>query len=342
MKHLLTSDGRLDVNAGRVWLDPKYEGRAFMMRNGQVVEASPALAANALLRRDEWISFDNTILQTVGMRLTGIADLRAGGLVYNAGNLGTSFVEWNTGGDMTDAEANMSGTVVTEKDLGEFGTDGVPIPIIRKDFAIPLRAILASRNNGAGIDVFNAQLAARKVAEKSEQILFLGAGITLASRTLYGYTNHPQRNIGDLEYDWAAEVTTGANILSDVRAMKLALQLDGYRGPYTIYLGASYYSKLSNDYSTVKGDNTILQRILAEEGIAAVKLADAMPDDAVVMVQLTSDVIDLAVAQDVTNLQWSRGDGMVENFAVLAAWAPRIKAGYNGESGVAHFTFSST
>ncbi len=58
----------------------------------------------------------------------------------------------------------------------------------------------------------------------------------------------------------------------------------------------------------------------------------------VVMVQLESGVIDLAVAQDVVNVQWDSGDGMMANFATMAAWAPRIKTDFDNRLGIAHFS----
>lgn len=329
--------GQLEIGRGRAWLEGD---KAWMVNNAGVVVPAP-MQVNALLRKDEWVSFDRTVIQVASQRLSGVSDLRSAGLIYNAGDLGSSVAEWYAAGDMTDAEINMSGMTRPEKDKVALNLAGVPIPIIRKDFDVPLRALLASRRNGAGIDTISAAVAARKVAEASESLLFNGTAITIAGYTVYGYTNHPDRATGALNYDWANPATTGANILTDVRRMVAALEARRFYGPYRLYVGGNYWAPLGADYSTAKGDNTVLQRLLAERSISGVSVSDVLGDDEAVLVQMTSDVVDLAVAQDVTTLQWENGDGMLHHFAVLAAWAPRIKVDYAGNAGIAHFTFAS-
>lgn len=341
MKNLIINMATGEINAdyGRPFL---HKGETYFSVNGKVVKASGhLLQVNALLQKDEWIKFDAATKRVMQKRLAGVNDLRRKGLVYNAGNLGTSIVEWDSSSDMTPAEINMAGTVSTEKDKIAYTPAGVPIPIIRKDWEINLRRLLASRNQGASVDVITAEQAAIKVAERSEEVLFNGVSITVSGFTIYGYTNHPQRNTGALDNDWAADATTGKEILQDVRAMKAALEADRHYGPYTLYVNGEYWTKLSEDYSDAKGDNTIYDRLLAEKGIEAVAVSDVLGADQVVLVQLESGVIDLAVAQDVTNVQWDSGDGMMANFATLAAWAPRIKTDFDNRLGIAHFTYTS-
>lgn len=326
----------LNVNTMRPWIGS--DGRSYININNV---ATP-IHTNALLQKDEWITLDSAVRQVATTRLNGIMDLRNAGLVYNAGDLGSTLAEWEAVSDMTEASANMSGVATSENDTPAFSTDGAPIPIIRKDFMINIRRLTASRRSGASIDTVAAQTAARLVAEKSETMLFNGLSIKAGTYTVYGYTNHPQRNTYTMSYDWALSGTTGANVLEDVRGMVDAAKTDRHYGPYVLYIPQGYESKMTEDYSSSKGDNTIRQRIESMDDISAVRVSDTLSADNVVLVQMTSDVVDLAIAQDVTTVQWERGDGMQTNGAVMAAWVPRIKPDYNDRLGVVHGTFTSS
>jgi uncharacterized linocin/CFP29 family protein len=332
---LVDDAGRISVNAGRSWVGK--DGRSYINVNGK----AQSIQTNALLQKDEWIAYDSAVRDITTIRLNGIADLRSMGLVYNAGDLGSTIAEWDASSDMTAAEINMAGVTTTEKDTVAFTLAGVPIPIVRKDFQVNIRRLLASRRMGASVDVTGSQIAARLVAEKSEDMLFNGADPKVSGYSIYGYTNHPQRNTGSLVYDWAAAATTGKQIVSDVLAMIAALEADRHYGPFNLYVPANFWPALRADYSDNKGDNTIIERIRAIDKINDVKVSDVLTTDNVVMVQMTSEVVDLAVAQDVTTVQWERGDGMQTNFAVMAAWAPRIKADYDNHLGIAHYTYAS-
>lgn len=332
---LVDESGRISINGSRPWIGK--DGGSYINVNGKAQK----LNANALLQKDEWIAYDSAVRSIATIRLNGINDLRSMGLVYNAGDLGSTIAEWDESSDMTEAEINMAGVTTTEKDSVAFNTNGVPIPVIRKDFQVNIRRLLASRRMGASVDVTGAQISTRLVAEKSEQMLFNGSGISIGGYTTYGYTNHPQRNTGALTYDWAAVGTTGKQILEDVLAMVAAAETDRHYGPFNLYVPSNFWPKLRNDYSDAKGDNTIIERIRALDVINDVKVADVLAADNVVLVQMTSDVVDLAVAQDITTVQWERGDGMQTNFAVMAAWAPRIKQDFDNRLGIVHYTYTS-
>ncbi|MFQ6413444.1 hypothetical protein, partial [Streptococcus pneumoniae] len=75
--------------------------------------------------------------------------------------------------------------------------------------------------------------------------------------------------------------------------------------PYTIYIPAAYEGRLDDDFNPATTDTrTIRQRLMALAGVVAITVADRMPANTVVVVQLTSDVVDLAIAQDVSTVQW--------------------------------------
>lgn len=330
---LVNNAGQIDVSGARPWVE---NGQTYINVNGKAY----AIQTNGLLQKDEWISYDSTVRRITEDRLVGIADLQAAGLVYNAGDLGSTIAEWEASSDMTDAEANMAGVTMTEKDSMAFQLAGVPIPVIRKDFTVNIRRLLASRRVGASIDTMQAALAARKVAEKSEEMLFNGLSSlgNVSGYTVYGYTTHPNRVTGAVvDYTDTAGVS-GADIVDNVLAMIADAEGKQHYGPYNLYIPSNFWPRLRADYSDNKGDNTILERIEAIPQIRKVAVADRLTDSNVVLVQMTPEVVDLAVAQDVTTVQWERGDGMQTNFAVMAAWAPRIKADHASNLGIVHYS----
>ena len=50
------------------------------------------------------------------------------------------------------------------------------------------------------------------------------------------------------------------------------------------------------------------------------------------------DVIELAIASDMQNVEWSSGDEMTINMKVMASITPVVKSDQSGQSGVAHLS----
>lgn len=295
--------------------------------------------AVALLQYDEWKDIDRTVIEVATKRLVGIRDLIAKGLVHRLGSIGQTISLWERSSDMTAAQISMSGLNRSERDTQSFDTATVPVPVIHKDFDLNLRRLEASRIFGEGLDTTQSAVAGRVVAEASESMLFSGSAIQVDGGVIYGYLNHPDRNTVAITLSWTNAGKTGANILTNVQAMLAAARADFYFGPYTLYIPGAYEGKLDDDFNPGTSDTrTIRQRIMALEGIAEIVVADQMPADNVVLVQLERDVVDMAIAQDITTVQWDTQGGMQQNFKVMAIWVPRVKSTLDGQSGVVHMS----
>ena len=282
------------------------------------------------------IRYDDAILKITRERFMGIADLRSRGLVRNLGGLGVILSNYERQGDMTKADVSMDGLTKTQNDRVTFDQVSVPIPIFHKNFTLNERHLLASRTRGEALDTTQAEIATRIVAEKMEDALFNGLpGLVVDGKTVYGYTTHPDRNTGTLTSNWST--ANGAGIIDDLLLMIQQAYDELMYGPFTLYIAKNIAAHLHEDYSADKGNNTIMQRIMAIPEISDVKVSPNLADNSVVMVQMTSDVVDLAVAQDITNLQWST-DPMNTHFKVFTAAAPRIKSEKDGRSGVFHWS----
>lgn len=330
--HLAASmlgEGMLDTAAMRPYINSR--GEPCVVINGQSFHANAAL-----LRYDEWKDLDAAVLKVATDSLIGIADLMSAGLTHNLGNIGITVSQWDKESDMTGANIDMSGVTEGEEDTVAYDQDSVPVPVVHKDFRLNIRRLSASRRMGEALDVTGGRIAARKVSEASEDMLFAGTPITMGGGTIYGYTNYPSRNQVDMATPWD-EVAQANNdtIVNEVITAIEAAKADNYNGPFTLYYPRAYWGKLQEEY-TDGYPKTVAQRIREIDGIAALKQADRLTGDNVVLVQLTSEVVDLAIAQDITTVSWDSKGGMVEHFKTMAVWVPRLKRDYDGRSGIVH------
>ncbi len=307
-----------------------------LLQNGFRVEA---LRTNGTLRKDEWKLYDTKVIEVARSRLVGVADLLSSGLTFPIANaLGVTRVEWEKQTDMDDAVINMSGVTEGTNDRVTWDLLSLPLPIIHRDFTINIRALHASRNTGQPLDTTQAAVASRKVSEKTEAMLFNGATELGTNAVIYGYRTAQNRNTGSIS-NWASSGVAGTTIVTEILAMIAALVADNMLGPYMLYVPASYWNRFMDDYKA-NSDRTILERILAISGISGVKMSTNLPDGGsgeVVLVQMTSDVIDMCEGMQPTMVEWNEQGGMVFKFKVMSIMAPRTKYDANSQCGIAHY-----
>src|SRR5215471_14611492 len=120
------------------------------IESGQGVEA---FRPNDVLHYRDWIEIDQAITHVNRMRLRGNADLINAGLVLRLENaMGTTVVEYSAGGDLTNAQTDMSAETAPEEDRIAVGMGKVAVPITHKGFRYNARALAASRRNGMPLD----------------------------------------------------------------------------------------------------------------------------------------------------------------------------------------------
>ena len=304
-----------------------------LMNNGFKVSS---LRTCEVLRKEEWKQIDEVVVGVARKRLVGIGELISRGLVYNVENaLGTTQVEWETSSDMTEAEVNMSGVTEGERDRIVFTQVNMPLPVVHKDFRINIRALEASRRLGQPLDTTQATLAARIVSEKVESLLYTGSTVKVLGGTVEGLENATNRNTGSVTAAWAT--ATGEQIVGDILAMIAAANGDNMYGPFGIFVPLAAYNRMLNDYKAAS-DKTTLTRALEIPELAFIRSSSDVTAGSVLMVQLTSDVIDVVNGMQPTVVQWESHGGMVVNFKVMAIIVPRIRSTQTSQSGVVHYS----
>lgn len=297
-----------------------------------------AITANAsTLRKDEWINLEDAILEAARERLVIVDDLMAKGLTYNVGGLGTIISEWEEGSEMTDAEITMDGESGSDKDRQNFDLAGVPVPVIQKEFKIGQRMLMASRTRGAGLDVTQGVEAARAIARTSESMIFNGAAITTGGYSIPGLRTFSGRATYTIS-DWSNAGTSNETILAEILAMiELAETQERRFGPFNLYIPATYSSRFREDFKA-NSDKTLMQRVLEVDAIDSVRVSDVLPTNNVILLEMDRGVIDLAIASDITTVQWQSGSGWTNHFQSFASWVPRIKQDFDGHCGIVHGT----
>ena len=220
------------------------------------------------------------------------------------------------------------------EDTVDFTLISIPVPITHKDYRLNIRRLEASRRLGDSLDVTQAQTAARLVRDQLEEILFNGSAIQVQGGSIFGYTTHPDRNTGT-GGNWS---TTLTDVYEDVNAMVTAAEADFYFGPYGLYVARSAYGDARGVHDDGSGQSAINRVLENLPMVQFFKASDRLAAENGVLVQMTAEVVDLAIAQQITTVEWSDFGGMVSRFKVMAAMVPRVKSDANGNSGIVHFT----
>ncbi len=292
---------------------------------------------NAALRYDEWKRLDDVVIKVARQRLVGFEDLRRNGLVYPLNNaMATTVLQWEEMSDAMEAFVSISPVRRGDGDQVDFATKSIPIPIVHVDYQLGERLLLESRNRGNGLDTTNAEQAARRVAEKLEDMLF-GTASTLVygGGTIYSYQSFPDKTTVNLAIDWDASGITAALILADVVAMKNASIADKHYGPWMLYVPTLYDTILDEDYD-VAGSSllTIRERIMKIDGIQGIKVVDRLAANKVLLIQMTSDTVDLIDGMPIQNVEWNSEGRFVHHYKVMTIQIPRIKSDYLNQSGI--------
>lgn len=329
-----------DADALRPFIDPEAGG-AFVNNGSAVVPVH-----NATLLVDEWKEMDKVVTKVARERLNFVQDLLAMGLVKDLPNaMGKTVYQKQQQSDISDATVSMSGLSKGDNDRPDYSTITFPIPIIHKDFYFDAREIALSRNGSQPLDMSAAELGSRKVSEAIEK-LHLGTYGTykFAGGNLYGLCNYDKRNTTTYT-DWDASAKTNETRFDDILNFIALLRADHYYGPYGVYVAPNLVQYLDQDYKA-NSDITLRQRIqlIGSDGgrgnkVQFVRDLDYLADDAIVVVQLTSDVFRTIQGMNTRVVQWSSEGGMRYNFKVMAIMVPDpYGADYDGRCGILHAT----
>lgn len=300
-----------------------------LLRHGSI----EAFRAAAPLPIDAQRQIDNAVIRVGMERLTIVQDLINAGLVYPLPNwLGVQTVYNEKTGRAGNARRSM-----VPKTRGErfvLDREGVTIPVYAttSDYSFDIRSLMAAQRAGAPLETSHTEAAVRAVNEAFEDQAINGLGFNVDGNTADGFLTNPVNTFGYVDnQSWTNTNHSGEDILADVLGMIEDAQDDFYYGPYNLYIPKAYWMKLMTDYKSATS-GTILER-LQMPGLT-IKVADMLPADRTILVQMTSNVVDVIVGQVPTALSWEDGPGLERFFLILGCAIVRIKSDYAGRAGI--------
>lgn len=299
-----------------------------------VANKNYSMVVNSILRKDEWEELDRAIVEAVMNELNAVDHLRGAGLTQQLGGLGTMASQFNVGSEKVQPSVTMSGRASAEQDREEKKLRSVPVPIIRQDYSIGIRELDASRRLGNGLDVTEATSSGKAVAEHIERMLFNGdSSIVLEGAGIKGITNQTGIDTDTAANYGGGDWATAGNPKNTVIGMMSALAAKNYRGPFRVYVANTQYFQSLESFANKAGTN--LEEVESLPQIQGVHRSDFLSDGQVAVVQMTRNVLDLAIALETTNREWRSGDQMEFKGAVMASITPRVKQDFSGNVGIA-------
>lgn len=344
----LQKGGSLNINKKRPYLDDDgvpcitvfKGGNPEEIENYEVRYASELglqVNADTTLTKEEWLQLDDAVTE-IGREMLTVYDYFVGkGLTKPLKNaFGTTVLQWQTISDSQSAIMSMDGIQRGQGDRVQYADKFLPVPILHADYEINARFLAVSRKDGNGVDVEEAANAARRIAEKKEDLLIGTGTYTFGGGTMYTLLNFPDRNLVKIT-DWTASATTPAMIVDDVRELKRANKDAFHGGDAVLIIPSDYEDILGEDYSVSGGSlMTIRERIMKLGGIADILVSERMADNNVLLVELNKRTIEIVTGMSLTNIFWETEGGMVGKYKLMEITVPRLKSDYNGNCGIAH------
>jgi hypothetical protein len=287
---------------------------------------------------------DDTVNRVGLDRLSVVADLMSDGLTYDIGQSfwGTTQVQWDEQSEAGGARRTMEPRARGENFIIDRRAKILPVYLTWDTFELGIRTLSASqRGGGVPLDTSLIEQATRRVNEAIEDAAINGIPTPVFGSSVPGLLNAP--NVNTYAYAggeaWTAAGKTGQEIIDDVLAMVTLAVGDRKFGPYTLYVNTAYDLILNRNWSDgVTTFPTTVRQRLEQMSFGGqplrVRSADMLPANRTVLVQRTSDVIDLVVGQEPTVISWDQDGGLGMNWIVLACIIPRVKTTYTDQSGI--------
>lgn len=318
---------------------------------------SPVANATSM-RKEEWISLDRTVVRATRQRLRLVADLEAAVSLGGFNGMAKLTHEYEAMTDPGEAVVDMDGLSDARNDSPLFKLRSIPLPITHSDFFLSQRRIATSQASGTPLDTSLGEACGRRVGEALEKTAIgTQTGVTFGTQstgvtahdgtsTSYGLTNFTHRvTKTDLT---VPDGTNPDSVVQDVIEMRETMYTNGFYGPFMLYHSTSYDQWLDRTHfvgthaqGLTNGTRNLRSVIGEIDGIAGIRRLDYLTSGyQMILVQMTSDVVQMINAMDVVTLQWPSQGGLRQNFKVMAIKVALFKAPYNGVAAVIHGTTS--
>lgn len=285
---------------------------------------------------------DRAVVEVGLDRLTLMADVMAAGLTYNLSDpLSLTQLEWNASNKVGNARRVMSPETRGENFLPDLLPYRLPIYLTISQFELDIRTLRMSQRVGLPLDTANIKSGTRAVNEAMEDAFINGAttldgqALKVAGYSAPGIVNAPGAETQALTLaSWDAS-PVGATIFAEVQSMIAKQVANKFYGPYRLYTPTSVGAYLDSDYDTTSGSRGLsIRERLSKIPNLTIATADMLPTTKVILVQMTSDVLDVVVGQKPTVIPWTSVSGFTFYNMIMAIMIPRVKINYNSKAGI--------
>ncbi len=325
---LVNRDGQMWVNADG-WVQAGQSiGRRRHVRN------------SALLER-EWALVDDAVALHPRVAMNAMNRLIERQLIQPVQSVGPLTSNWRTSSEKRVAEATLNGRTTVSGDNVARGFDGVVMPIIASPWELDFRTLENSRLFGEPLDVSEARESAQAVVEKQEDLMFNGdTNLVVGGMTIYGMRTHPNRLTDTATNYGGGDFATTNNAYNTLIGVFAALDAIRRYGQLGIFLAQTQYNQLNvRNTQTDRSEMMAIMENLGDRIAFIDRMSENfLPAGEMCVLHLDQDDVDVAVAMDVTNREWSGPDSMDFYGKVMAATTPRFKKDFSGNLGVVHVT----
>jgi len=305
-------------------------------QSAELVKNNLYVTNAATLRHEDFMIIQQVITEVRRRKLNGIADLQAAGLSFPA-DISTQIIGTENISEFTEADQEQNPTGFNGDDL-VFGEIYVPNPITHKSFTVPWRQQGFSYKTSLGLSE-----SVRMVAERLEETLFNGnakikVNFNGALQSIYGYTTHPDRGTTTIS-DWNVSTNYDKIVNEVISAVgKMFAEQGGVEmDSVVMYFPKNLKPVMDRDYSSVKGDKTVKQRLMDIPEIKDIKFAEKLADNNVLFVEMLARTVQLGVASDIVSVPHTKTNPMAgQPMTTYAAMTQVIKSDSKGNTGIMH------
>lgn len=220
--------------------------------------------------------------------------------------------------------------------------DGVSWPIYCtwSNFSFNARELAIAQRMGTPLDVSHAEDATFAVNELAEDQSIHGLTDDQGSpMTIDGLSAPGLLDADSTLFDYATWTgLTGSQIVDIVKAAIEELRLKKFYGPFTMWVPGNFTDVLTKDYTT-NYPKTVIARLLELGPYGGrnleIKFADLLPDNRVVIAQMTKNNLDVILGQTPLPVSWQDGPKWNTFWVILACVIFRMFANKNGDYGIA-------
>lgn len=293
------------------------------------------IIVNATLPHEAWIKWKDAMLATAKQTSNILNYLIGKGLFSNDYSMADTIAKWQVVSEVSKGSISMDGLSKGPLDRTTYTTKGVPIPMFKQEWEFSARQLASLKTKPNALN--------QVIEEQMYQLNLMLAnmcvegvpGLVVDGMTMYGLVNHPQRNTVSISPAWGTE---GATPITDILEMRQKLIDDHFYGPYTLCLPRGLSDILDEDYSTLKGDKTLRERIQEIDGIEDIVMVDQLSAGHIVLFEASTRAVEVVSAVPPTIYPQPLVNNRFAGYEALAVMSIMVKADAKGQCGVCHAT----